>query len=714
MQISGTYQKTLYKNMTTGRIRFSLRSEDTTLPLSEYGTLLCEGVLSEYPKGTPLTLEGVFLETGLLEVNQCTEGSKNEAEVLAFLSGGLFPGIGPKSAKKIYDLLGGDPFQNIFLPDSEEKLAKAGIKEEIASHLATVIKVFRGMDEVLDLIRSFGGTYLDAYLLHCAYGSKASETLKNHPYCATELGTAYAVSERIAKAEGVSYYDAERIHALLAECFHRAEQNGHTAMTLSGLLETARCVEADADCGYETPEYFLCGHLLGADFCMYHKDGVQYVQTAEKNAQERMVATRIRALEAPENRKETEPDKIRKIEEELSVTYAPEQREAFRLLETPGLKILTGGPGTGKTTVLNGLIRYYRAKYPYPVKLCSPTAAAAERMRETTGYPAETVHRALGLIGRGQKAKTSRNTLEKGFLIVDEASMLDTEIFSLLLEQTLPGSILLLVGDEEQLESVGPGNVLADLLSDETIPAVRLQTVYRQESTSSILRNSQKIRQGDAELEEDPNTEFFPARTDNELAEMAIKLMEHYYDKAHPFQTKLLCPVRNARYTYGTANLNRKLQERLNPDAEESLQYGENRFSIGDPVQMTKNNYAGGYINGDLGIVTELGTGFGGFLAIKLEGKGEEIRVMGRDLADVSLAYAQTVHKSQGGECDNCIILLPERPRSMLYRKILYVAATRAKKKNLFVIQNHADRIAIENTGHVKRITGLNYQLQNL
>ncbi len=710
--ISGTYCTTRQKNITNGITVFTIKSEDRSLPLSEYGTILCMGEIRDYPKGTPLTLHGEFDSQSTFRVSSCEEGSGNSADILSFLSGELFPGVGPKTAQKIYDVFDGDVFAEAMKENSRKILDRAGIKPEVAGRLISVVREFREMDEILSLIRTYGGTYMDAYLIHQAYGMNSVETVSRHPYAAAALGTAYDVCERIAKANTIPYFDHERICALLQEAFRIAEQDGHTAMTLTQLIEAAGNIEKHAGCGYHTPVFFLCGHLMNGGFAFYENNGATYVQTEYRNSQEHLIAARIRSLQDRNIYKPTDETLVSEIEKDLGVIYSPEQRAAFRLLEYPGVKILTGGPGTGKTTLLHGLIRYYREIYGASIRLCSPTAAAAQRMREATDYPAETVHRALGLLSGGQKARQNRKGLDKGLVIVDEVSMLDEEIFSMLLEQTAPGTTLLLVGDEEQLESVGPGNILADLLSDSTIPAIRLKTVYRQESDSSILSNSIKIRFGKNDLIFDEDSRVFTVQSEKELSETALRLMELLYDKDEPFRTRLLSPVRSAKYAYGVEPLNRTLQERLNSRDGVTLACGENVFRTGDPVQMTKNNYKAGYINGDIGIIRSIDTDHGGKLIIDLEGKEESLEVTGSDLSDVSLAYAQTVHKAQGGECDTCIILLPEKPKAMLYRKILYVAATRAKKKNIFIVQNNAGETAIANAGHVKRVTGLNYQLE--
>lgn len=710
--ITGTYCATIQKNITTGTGIFSIRPADNTLPLTEYGTLLCEGELKDYPKGLPVTLTGELDDTGLFHVASCTEGSDRPEEVIEFLAGGLFPGIGPKTARRIMDAFEGDVFGGVKREDAEEILEQAGIREENAMRIISVIREFGGMKEILALIRAYGGTYMDAYLLHKAYGRNAEETVKNHPYAPAAIGTAYEVCEKMARAFGVCYYDTERILALLREAFRLAESEGHTAMTLTQLIEVAGRAEEAAGCGYNTPVYFLCGHLTRDEFTIFEHHGEVYVQRTEQAKQENLIATRIRALEDRTHVHTINHDRIARLEKELDVTYSDEQKKAFRLLAHPGLKILTGGPGTGKTTLLHGMIAYYKEVYAGPVQLCSPTAAAAQRMREATGYPAETVHRALGLLSGGQRAQ-SRRHLERGLVIVDEVSMLDTEIFSILLDQVVPGSFLLLVGDEEQLESVGPGNVLSDLLKDAKIPAVRLQKVYRQKLGSSILENGFRIRCGQTDLIFDQDSERYQAGSTEQLTESALTLMKRLYDRHEPYRTRLLTPVRSAKYPYGVTALNRALQAELNPDTGgQELLYGENIFRTGDPVQMMKNNYKSGYINGDIGIIEAVHTDSGGTLEIKLEGKEEHLMITGGDLADVALAYAQTVHKAQGGECETCIIILPEKPRAMVYKKILYVAATRARKKNLYIIQRDALTSAITNTGHRKRITGLNYQLE--
>lgn len=406
--------------------------------------------------------------------------------------------------------------------------------------------------------------------------------------------------------------------------------------------------------------------------------------------------------------REMEPFRGELVEEAQKVCgirYGRQQRKAFnKLLLTRGVKILTGGPGTGKTSTINGMLHAYEIMHPdHIIRLCAPTGRAAQRMSESTGRTAVTIHRLLDYQpdGLGANYRNEKNPVDADLVVVDEMSMADIRLFDMLLAALKTGTKLILVGDVNQLESVGAGSVLNDLMgtSDLFIEKNRLTEVFRQKGGSPIIDNSQKINEGNIHLHECEDFQIIHTKCEEETLEQTKSLMQKLYNKDNPFETQILCPSRKGEA--GIENCNTVLQDLLNP-GKQSLTYGNTKFCVNDKIIMMKNNYSSqdGYFNGDIGIVKELGKG-----KMVADIRGEMVNLCRDALDDVQLAYGMTIHKSQGSEFKNAIVVMPSEPANMLVRNLLYTGVTRAKKRVFIINEGSAMECAIRTNTIGKRRT---------
>ena len=335
------------------------------------------------------------------------------------------------------------------------------------------------------------------------------------------------------------------------------------------------------------------------------------------------------------------------------------------------------------------------------IKLCAPTGRAAQRMTESTGMEAVTIHRLLEYFVSGDKVfhKDAKNPIVADLIVVDEMSMTDTELMSIFLQAVQDGTLVMLVGDIYQLPSVGPGDVLHDIIFSEKLPVFRLTKVYRQAGDSPIVTNANKINDGHTDLIETEDFEIIVVQNDEECKEKILELTKQYYDASKPFDMQILAPSK--KYESGTKNLNKVIQEAVNP-GKKGFVFGDTTYRVGDKIIMLNNNYQSGYFNGDVGYVVSINDE--GVVVNILD---NEITITKNMMDDMSLAYSVTVHKSQGSEYPLAICALPKSPGNMLVRNLFYTAVTRAKKKVIVVAVDGSIQASIRNNQTGKRKTGL-------
>ncbi len=702
METYAIYDSTYRRDEVTGRTWFTAMLTAGGVPKNKKRETVCVGVLPILDTGTPMYLTGEperSVQGTYLHVSAFRFGCESQDDAMRFLQ--AMPGVGRKTAESIYSVTGTD----LFAPHTVAAFIEAGVPEDKANSLVRKIQDLSVLAEILNVILPFGGTYTQACTLRRVFGKKAAQTFLSHPFRAVYNGIPFALCER---AKETPVFDEERADALVYSAMKMGESGGNTCLTLREICQNARWIEKDRHTG---PLFLTAALLRNTDHYVQIKEPEKILFfRRELYREEESAANDIVRLMRTKVTFPLIKTDIAQIESDSNVVYGEQQKQAFALFASSGVKILTGGPGTGKTTTVNGLIRFFRQMFPEAaISLCAPTANAAKRLKASTGLPAETVHRLLGVRPLGNTMVTDKDRyakLQADLLIVDEASMLDVHLLQMLLAAMPDHATVLLVGDEDQLASIGAGNVLHDLLEIPEIEKCRLTDVYRQAQTSSIVANSIQIRKGNADLLLDGQTEARELNTGDELANTAVDLLISC--KRNGEEAVILSPVRAGKYVYGTQKLNSMAQKELNPNGE-YLQCGENLFKKGDPIVMTRNDYEKGYINGDEGFVVEVSPKRH-CMIVNIDGR--ELGLRGKALLDVDLNYAKTVHKSQGGEYDICIIVLPEEPSSMLLRRMTYVAATRAKKKNIFLSQRQAFGISVANVKEKERKTYLKERIE--
>lgn len=713
--ISCTFERTY---MEGAKLLFSVRPykvrEDLGDIVQNNGTIMCEGVVQPYIKNTPLIL--TIEQTKPAQVLNCLEFVKDEEEAVLFLSSGLVKGIGKANAKRIIAITGKNIFAFAQKTDAVQTLTDNRITDEMAHALISTIRGIVFQRRFTEYLAKKGCSCTSASSFYKMYRSDSMDKLKKNPYLLRYADVPFSAYDSIGMSFGYAYDDAKRMDAVLYEIMKRNVGMGNTYITFNDI-----CTMSNRMAGDLHPFLMAAAIARNRDKydCISKNEEYRVYRTEELSLEEKAADNIVRLLGAsvPLNTEGLE-EYISGMEEGSGIKYAKEQKDAFHLLEKSGICILTGGPGTGKTTVLNGILKFYEKRHPYKtMALAAPTAAAAKRMKEATGRTAQTVHKLLDIRPTGYGGYTSRNEYDQlpfDLIVIDESSMLDLELFTMLITAVKNGALLLLLGDKDQLSSVGAGNVLHDLMEIPEVRNVHLMSIFRQDESSSIVKNSIAIRDGMYwQIEEDDMTERIFCKTEEEMKEKALQLMKKYYDIEHPEKVRLFATARNRKFAISTERLNAELQQIFNSDEKDFLVSGAERFMAGDPVVFQRNNYETGYYNGDEGVVVDIEKTIGGHRKLIIY-TDTTLEISGKDLQDVSLAYATTVHKSQGSECEIAIILLPAKPASLLRKDLLYVAATRAKKKNIFIIEetasgwtNNAMEEACKNTRAPERRSGL-------
>ena len=712
-----SYGKTYSRDEKTGETVFSVYVRDESLIRNMFGSISCRGVIPRFPPGLPLYIEAEeekYINYGIEKysyaVKRCDITDGDRAASLSFLSGPLFKGIGPSAAEKIFEAAEGRIFEAVRKPDFDQVLMDSGLTRAQAVSFTALVKSFLDKTDVVYYTTARGGSYQDAENIYKVLGPAYREHLEENPFAMQVFGLPYSVMEKTAKEQGFLSFDKRRLTALIFEAVRRSEGGGNTACTFHELMEEIRDIEDRANMGYRTLPIYIASCLVSSPglFALKVFDGSTYIYRkricdAESSAAEdirRLLNTRIPLVD------DVSSEDIREDVEFLG----SEKNGILSLIRETGLCILHGGPGTGKTTTVNIIIRIILSCVPgCKICLCAPTASAAKRLREKTGMNAQTIHKTLGIRPCGDRfqCKDQYDQLDHDVIIVDEASMIGTELMALLLRAVKNGSLVMLVGDTNQYPSIDPGNVLYDLIKY-GIRSFELTKRHRQEGSPVIVENSGRILAGRTDLKLTGDYEMIRTDTDRETADECIRLMKEHYDAKHPWDTRMFIPVRNEKYMVSTTQLNRVFHDMFADSRAPHVTYGGTVFSVGDPVTFTRNNYDGGYINGDEGVVVSVS---GSRMSV-MNTEGELVEVSGAVFADVELAYCITAYKSQGGECDTGIIVMPLSPASMLERTLPYVTTTRARRKNILVTQKNAFELSVRNDRKGVRRTGLSYMLK--
>ena len=648
-----------------------------------------------------------------------------------YLASGAIKGIGPSTAKKIIKHFGEDTFR--IIEEEPERLSEIkGITERKAISIATQMSERHELRNVVMFMQKYGISNSMAIKLYDEYGSQIKSIILNNPYkLAREVnGIGFKRADEIAAKTGVKLDSEFRIQCGIIHCLKEASTDGHTYLPREELIRSAYELlgVCESDIERQLDELKIERQLIevkSEDRLNIYLS--EYYQIEKNCAVKLLTLTRYSdKISASELDRE-----IKSIESELDIELHDLQREAVVKALSEGLFILTGGPGTGKTTTIKSIISGLERRNLRFV-LAAPTGRAAKRMSETTGYEASTIHRLLSIKHNPEERADAYfemnedNPLDVDAVIIDEASMVDIFLFNSLLKAISPGCKLIIVGDSNQLPSVGPGQVLKDMLDSGVCPNVELKYIFRQSNESHIVTYAHMINNGEQIDFTIKYEDFFLLKRDNyeEIRQALLyliceKLPKHF--NTSPMQIQVLTPMKKG--ALGVWELNRILQECINPpsDKKVELEYGENIFRVGDKVMQTKNNYdmewdimstygisaqrGKGVFNGDIGIIDHINKP-SRLIRITFD-DGREAEYSYETLEELELAYAITIHKSQGSEYPVVIMPLLGGPRSLLYRNLLYTGVTRAKDCVVILGSENTVKEMIRCENENRRYTGL-------
>ena len=725
--VEGSVDAVIFQNEENGYTVLLLRVDGEDEPITVVGCIPCAAA------GEGMTVTGVWVNHPVHGPQLSAESverrlPQEEEDIVSYLSSGILKGIGPATAQRLVERFGTDTLR--VLEEEPERLKTIkGITAKKAVELSEAFRALTGLRQVMEFLARYDLPVYLAMAVQRTYGDNALQMLRDDPYILSraQFGVDFAVADAIAISMGFGGDDPCRLRAAIEyELAHNAG-NGHVFLPREKLLAaTAQLVDVDTDM-VETALDNLIDSFAVVEKSIANVRGCYLPRMYQA---ETFVAQRLLSmLRTPVEQLRQADKTIDAIEKEQGVSYAPLQRQAVRMAAEGGVLLLTGGPGTGKTTSLRGIVALYR-RMGLDVALLAPTGRAAKRLGEVTDCDAQTIHRALGMsynemTGQVAFKKNGSDPLEAHAVIVDEMSMVDLELMQALLEALRPGCRLVLVGDPDQLPSVGAGNVLGDLLRSTVVPTVSLTQVFRQAEQSAIIRNAHAVNLGQPpQLDSNQGDFFFLCRrSPDRLVQTVVELCRDRLPKnmnVPADQIQVLSPTRKG--ACGTAALNRALQAALNPPAagKRQKQWGDMTFRVGDRVMQTKNNYdvlwekddgtaGSGIFNGDVGVIQDIDSS-GELIVLRFD---DRTATYTADLlSQLDMAYAITVHKSQGSEYPAVILVSAPAAPSLMVRGVLYTAITRARRMLIMVGDDTVPAKMAANDRQQRRYSGLRRRLK--
>ena len=691
------------------------------------------GELGAVEAGEEVTLTGNY-------VSHPTYGSQFRAEVCErrlpasisairkYLGSGAFHGIGPAIARRIVDAFGEYTLE-VLENDPIQFTKVKGVSEKTALAASEKFKHAFGARKVMTSLQSLGLPAAVAVRAWKKWGASAADFVAENPYllCESEIGIDFAEADAIFTKQGKKD-DKRRLMAGIKYVLLHNLDNGHTCLPEESLLAAAAGLLDESENLSESLEELVTHGELDE----YDRNGRRFLYLPELYLAETTAAGRLRMmLQGIKESLGTSLERsIELLEDELDIQYDDLQKKAIKTAIQNHVFVLTGGPGTGKTTILNALIRLLEEQGE-EVLLAAPTGRAAKRLTELTGKEAKTIHRLLEVDFSSDERhpvfrKNEQNPLKCDTLIIDEMSMVDTLLFDCVLRALSFSSRLVMVGDSDQLPSVGAGNVLHDLLRADLLPSVRLDTIFRQAAESRIVTNAHDIVNGEYPYLEAKDNDFFflPRMNESDCAKTVVQLcssrLPKAYDLSPLWDIQILCPGK--RGEAGTWNLNIELQKVINPPDKNKKEFHQNGrlFREGDKVMQTKNDYdmtwkkddgemGRGIFNGDIGIIEKMDPVLR-MMAIRFDDRIADYPY--DSVGELDHAYAITVHKSQGSEFEAVIIPLMEMNSRLCYRNLLYTAVTRAKRLLVLVGSSRTIMAMVDNNRKNGRFTNLRYMLE--
>ncbi|MBO4972980.1 MAG: ATP-dependent RecD-like DNA helicase [Clostridia bacterium] len=658
---------------------------------------------------------------------------KGIEDIQKYLAGGAIKGIGPVSAAKIVDKFGESTFD--VMENHPEWLADIpGISKRKAREIGEEYKKKSSMRDTMMFFRDFFGMTV-IMRIYKRFGKDSIKTVRENPYvlCDEIDGIGFEKADKLAVSIGMDPFSGERVRAGIMYCLDRnLNGNGHMCMPLELVCnETSQSLRVEYDSVLANIGILLSSGIL----MMYEADSVKYIYAKPAYSVERNIAKRLLRINRyrPVSFDTAEINALIQRQELFSgIEYAAKQKKAIYAAIENGLTVMTGGPGTGKTTVVRALLSIFESM-GYKVALCAPTGRASMRLSESTSHAASTIHRLLEMEYHDGEdrgfARNHNNPLEEDIIIVDEASMIDCMLMNSLLSAMKSGSRLVMIGDSDQLPSVGGGNVLGDIIDSGKFPVVRLDEIFRQAKESLIITNAHEINKGNIPVLDRKDSDFFflESQDDNVIANTVASLCKTRLPKAYSVSPlsdiQVLTPTRKG--ICGTDGLNVLLQSMLNPPSPDKKEHvwNETVFREGDKVMQMKNNYemawnssddyeeGSGIFNGDVGIIEEINP-TDGYMTVLFDKRRTEYDFS--FLEDLSLAYAITVHKSQGSEYPFIIMPLANAPKMLLTRNLFYTAVTRARRMVVLVGDKKIAERMVENNQHSMRYTCLRDMIVNM
>lgn len=725
--INGFVEKVVYRNAENGYtvVNISVEGDD----------VVCTGYFSDITEGDQIIAEGSFVEHkqyGIQFTVASYEIKEPETSVAMekYLGSGIIKGVGPALSAKIVKKFGDETF-NIIEREPERLAEIKGITEKKAIEIGSQFEEKKEFRNAMIFLNQYGVSNALAMKIYKEYGIKVMKIVRENPYRLADdiAGVGFKTADEIALRMGFSPESSMRMKAGISFALSMAASNGHTYLLYEDLYEESKRLLGISEAEFENDIYEL---TIERKIVLKEVKGERRVYNNNLYYMELTVARKLLDLNAKsENNYKVMEAKVKEVEAKTGIKLGDLQRKAVYEAVESGLVIITGGPGTGKTTTINAIIKLFEMQN-MEILLAAPTGRAAKRMTETTGMEAQTIHRLLELNGNPEEGGSMRfernelNPLEADVIIIDEMSMVDIYLMYSLLKAVTVGTRLILVGDVNQLPSVGPGKVLKDIIGSEKFNVVRLSEIFRQAAESDIITNAHKINAGQSIRLDNKSKDFFMLSMNSSLqiqralVSLIAEKLPPYVD-ATKYDIQVLTPSRKGEL--GVENLNKILQQYINPPApnKREKQWGEMIFRENDKVMQIKNDYqmewkivtkkgltikeGSGVFNGDCGIIREINE-FAGTVTVEFD-EGKIVEYTGATLEELELAYAITIHKSQGSEYPAVIIPLLNAPRPLLNRNLLYTAVTRARKCVTIVGSENSVNEMIQNESEMKRNSGL-------